>query len=175
MDAALGTQTIASVARPAAFCGIAGLAPTFGRVDRAGVDLYAPSVDVVGAFAKDVPTLDRVARAILDDYRTPDPYGRFLPRKLLLPTNFVDAACAPEAKRWFGWAVTYVFRADIVSTGRGETVSATWIVREDESRRRRGRDADVPRRPAAGTSSREWATPSPSSEKRPAASTTSRT
>ena len=68
VDAALGTQTIGSIGRPAAFCGVAALAPTRGRVPTNGVDAYSASVDVVGALAKDMRTLTRVAAAIYDDF-----------------------------------------------------------------------------------------------------------
>jgi len=48
---ALGTQTIASVIRPAAFCGIVGFKPSSERLSCAGVFPFAQSVDTVGLFA----------------------------------------------------------------------------------------------------------------------------
>ena len=39
-----------------------------------------------------------------------------------------------------------VRRADISPTNRGDAAAATWIFRKDESRRRRGRDLDIPQR-----------------------------
>jgi len=50
---ALGTQTIGSISRPAAYCGIAGWKPTYERTSRAGVVPFAPSVDHVGLLAPD--------------------------------------------------------------------------------------------------------------------------
>lgn len=50
---ALGTQTIASVSRPAAFCGVTGFKPSYDRVSPAGVLPLAPSVDHVGLFTRD--------------------------------------------------------------------------------------------------------------------------
>ena len=38
----------------------------------------------------------------------------------------------------------YFRRADVPQTSRGDAAAATWIFREDESRRRRGRDVDIP-------------------------------
>ena len=52
--AALGSQTVGSVLRPAAYNGVVGLKPTFGRLSRHGVVPMAESVDHVGVFARTV-------------------------------------------------------------------------------------------------------------------------
>ena len=116
VDAALGTQTIGSIGRPAAFCGVAALAPTRGRVPRDGVELYSPSVDVVGAFAKDCNTLRDVSRRIYDDWEEPDPDGGVLPRKLAVLATFSDAVCTTEAKRNFAQALAYLRDAGFEGT-----------------------------------------------------------
>ena len=51
---AIGTQTLGSVIRPAAFCGVVGYKPSFGAISRNGVHPFASSLDTVGVFARSV-------------------------------------------------------------------------------------------------------------------------
>jgi len=51
---ALGSQTVGSVLRPAAYCGVVGFKPTHGRISAAGVLTLAESFDHVGFFARRV-------------------------------------------------------------------------------------------------------------------------
>ena len=51
---ALGTQTVGSVVRPAAYCGVVGFKPSFGAIPIAGVHPLAQSLDHVGFFTRSV-------------------------------------------------------------------------------------------------------------------------
>jgi aspartyl-tRNA(Asn)/glutamyl-tRNA(Gln) amidotransferase subunit A len=61
VPAALGTQTVGSVLRPAAFCGVVGFKPTYGRISRRGVTPLAWSLDHVGVLARTVADAALVA------------------------------------------------------------------------------------------------------------------
>jgi len=65
-DAALGSDTMGSVRIPAAHCGVYGFKPANGRISQDGLELAEPRLDCIGPLARDLDTLERVARHISD-------------------------------------------------------------------------------------------------------------
>ena len=72
VPASLGTQTGGSVIRPAAYCGVAALKPSFGSINRAGLKMVAESLDTIGIFAREVEdlalSLEAVAGRVRPDF-----------------------------------------------------------------------------------------------------------
>lgn len=72
VDFALGTDTGGSIRLPAAYTGVLGFKPTYGKISRWGVIAYAQSLDTVGILSKDLELLRKVNH-VLDEYDSKDP------------------------------------------------------------------------------------------------------
>ncbi|NOX60853.1 MAG: amidase, partial [Chloroflexi bacterium] len=89
---ALGTQTIGSVIRPAAFCGVVGFKPTYNRISPRGLIFFSPAADHVGLFTQDVAGM-RLAAAIL--CREWEPFQADARPTLAIPTGpYLEQASA---------------------------------------------------------------------------------
>lgn len=101
---ALGTQTAASIIRPAAYCGIVGYKPTHGRVSRGGVKSLSETLDTVGALARSVRDVALLGSVLTGDPRLGgDPaqlLGSSAPRIGLCPTPDWSQADADVQAAW---------------------------------------------------------------------------
>ncbi|MFC3229145.1 amidase family protein [Marinibaculum pumilum] len=91
-SAALGTQTMGSVIRPASYCGTFGYKPGHGLLSMQGVHPLSPTLDHMGVLAADLPLCWAVAKLLADGCATPgigDPGDHGLP----------GAAAKPSAAR----------------------------------------------------------------------------
>jgi len=79
---ALGTQTVGSVIRPAAFCGIVGFKPSFGRVSTSGVIPFSRAADHVGILCDDPTGVDLFMSVFAEDWQFPDHAER--PNRIVL-------------------------------------------------------------------------------------------
>lgn len=91
---ALGTQTAGSIIRPAAFCGIVGFKPTYGRIARDGIIPHAISVDTIGFFTQDAAGMMIAASLLCCGWR--DTSAATIP-VLAVPDGPYLAQASPEA------------------------------------------------------------------------------
>ena len=76
-DLGLGTDTAGSIRVPAAWCGLYGLRPTWGRIRRGGTMALGPTHDTVGLMTRTLDLLDAAAGLLLEPAAAPE-VGEFL-------------------------------------------------------------------------------------------------
>ncbi|MEU5208142.1 amidase [Streptomyces sp. NPDC020742] len=79
---AIGTQTVGSMIRPAAYCGVVGFKPSYGRIPVDGVIPNAVGLDTLGCYATDVAGVALAAAVLLDGWAEP-PADDGAPRPVL--------------------------------------------------------------------------------------------
>lgn len=112
VTAALGTDTGGSIRQPAAFCGVVGVKPSYGRVSRYGLTAFASSLDQVGPLAKDVRDAALLTEILcgldpLDSTSAPEPapdLKRAMEQGLKgcvlgLPREYFQGGMEPETER----------------------------------------------------------------------------
>jgi Asp-tRNA(Asn)/Glu-tRNA(Gln) amidotransferase A subunit family amidase len=95
---ALGTQTIGSVIRPAAFCGVAGFVPSHGRVGAEGTLYVSRALDRIGLFAADPASMALTAATLVAGWR---PAGPLPPPVLGVADGPFLEAAEPAARELF--------------------------------------------------------------------------
>jgi len=95
----LGTQTIGSIIRPAAFCGVIGFKPTLGRVPTAGLVYFSRSLDQIGFFTQDLAGIELAASVLCEAWRSVPPPAN-LP-ELGVPIGPYLQQAEPEALETF--------------------------------------------------------------------------
>ena len=119
--AALGSDTGGSIRQPAAFCGVTGLKPTYGRVSRYGLIAYGSSLDSVGALARSSADLTHVFETMAghdpsDATSLPGPLapvelnGEVKSVRIGVPAEYFIEGMQPEVERAVRQAVE-VFRS----------------------------------------------------------------
>jgi aspartyl-tRNA(Asn)/glutamyl-tRNA(Gln) amidotransferase subunit A len=115
---ALGSDTGGSIRQPAAYCGLVGMKPTYGRVSRYGLVAYASSLDQIGPITRDVTDCAHVLniicghdakdstsiRASVPDY-TKSLVNDIKGLKIGLPREYFASGMDPEVERAINKAI----------------------------------------------------------------------
>ncbi len=114
VPAALGSQTGGSTLRPAAFCGVVGLKPTYGRVPRSGLISVSWNLDHVGVITRNTEDAARVLTAVSGadgiDAQAPD---------VAVP-DYAEASAPLRPERAFFWKEDLLPHASEEVAGRIE-------------------------------------------------------
>jgi len=138
---ALGSDTGGSVRQPAAFCGVLGFKPSYGRISRYGLVAFASSLDQIGILAQTVEDVAGVLDVISGHdprdatslpeppLRTQERLGEALPEPLVfgvLPDEILQG-CHPEVLRCYERAVALLKAAGVEFVTVELPYSHAWV------------------------------------------------
>jgi AtzE family amidohydrolase len=92
---ALGSDTNGSIRIPASFCGVVGMKPTFGRIDRSGMVPLAPSQDHVGWIGRSVEDVTLAWQVLSEE---PRPATASHPPRIAVADGYFDRVLSDEAR-----------------------------------------------------------------------------
>jgi aspartyl-tRNA(Asn)/glutamyl-tRNA(Gln) amidotransferase subunit A len=118
VPAALGSQTGGSIVRPAAYCGVVGIKPSYGRISRYGVMPASWSLDHVGALARSVED----AALLLQTMAGHDPMDGASARVAV--GDYVGAARRKESAPTLGFLTDYLESAEPEVAGHVRAMAA---------------------------------------------------
>lgn len=124
----LGTDTGGSIRQPAAFCGVVGLKPTYGRVSRYGVVAFASSFDQVGPITRTVEDNAVVLEAISGhDHRDSTSIKREIPNFVSSLTGDIKGMKIAVPKEYIGEGVSEESKQAVLAALKVlEGLGATW-------------------------------------------------
>ncbi len=116
VEYSLGTDTGGSIRQPAAFCGVVGLKPTYGRVSRYGLVAFASSLDQVGPITKTVEDSAYVLQVIAGhDERDSTSVNKEVPDYLAALTGEIKGLKVAVPREMLGEGVDPAVKAKITS------------------------------------------------------------
>ena len=128
VNIAIGTQTVGSIIRPAAYCGVVGFKPTYGQISVEGVQPLSGSLDHIGFITSDCYYASLCQQVIIEKQPHIAPLTALKPRRISLyfPKQWKDAD--EELKALFVAMVNWLAEQDIeCSAFTASAQSSEWL------------------------------------------------